>query len=252
MDKHFDINQVRPNGCLIFPLSMSKLHGELSPSNIYNFLSFFHTKISKISIDVIFLYTNGLYFNTDENSLKVRQKTNSQMVQHKLELQNIIFKKKEFVPQAFYYLPWDYAILNSNKYKESLDELRLQRSQDDKFGTMLYADLGNREKTEANINFLLEELVVTYLIRQNLIDFPNTLSDTNAWKLICYPGQYLISDVYIYQNKVLPTFIQDTFSSSFYHMQEKILYRFNEIDLNTIAKIDRKHPEGDPVIRKKE
>lgn len=234
MENHFDIQRLKPNGTLILPLSMSKLHGEQSPVEIYKFLNFFSSKISEISIDVVFLYTNGLYFNTDENALNVRQKTNLQMVGHARELQNMIIKKRKFVPQAFHYLPWDYVILNAIKYKDILDKLKALRNSSEQFTKYIIADLGSREKTEANINFLLEEITVTYLIRQNLVKFPYTLSDSNGWRLLCYPGRYIYSDVYVYQNKLFPNKINANFSNSFYNIKEKILYNFDNINLSNI------------------
>jgi hypothetical protein len=234
MKNYFDIQRLKPNGTLILPLSMSKLHSDQSPIEIYKFLDFFSSKISEISIDVVFLYTNGLYFNTDENALDVRQKTNFQMIGHTRELRNMIIKNKKFIPQAFHYLPWDYVLLNATKYKELLDKLKVLKNSNEEFTKYIIADLGSREKTEANINFLLEEITVTYLMRQNLIEFPHTLSNSSGWRLLCYPGNYIYSDVYVYQNKLLPSKIKAEFSNSFYNIKEKLLYNFDTINLSNI------------------
>jgi hypothetical protein len=231
MNQHFDINKVTPNGFLVFLLSMSKLHGDLSPKLIYDFLSFFNQKIPRISIDVVFLYANGLYFNTDENALSVRQKTNAQMVGHMKELSNLILKMHAFVPQAFHYLPWDYSLLNSSNFQEPFDKLNKLRQTDHTFEDMLAADLGHREKSEANFKFLLEEITVTYLIRQKKVSFPSTLSHPDGWHLICYPGCYIHGDVYLHQKRILPETEKHTFSHAFYNMEKKMLYDYDRINL---------------------
>lgn len=234
MEQHFDINKVTANGFLVLPLSMSKLHGEQSPKSIYEFLSFFNLKIPKISVDVIFLYANGLYFNTHESALSVRQKTNAQMVGHMKELSNLILKKREFVPQAFHYLPWDYALLNSGNFQEVYNVLKKLKNSDKEFEKFLEADLGDREKSEANYNFLIEEIAVTYLIRQKQITFPSTLSHPDGWQLICYSGNYICGDVYIHQKKLLPIIQKENFSNSFYNVKEKMLFDYNKVNLNAL------------------
>ena len=69
---------------------------------------------------------------------------------------------------------------------------------------MLKEGLHGRLYTEANINFLIEEIVVTHLIRQGLIDFPKTLVKNDRFRLIIYPGEYLKADIYQWKKGILP------------------------------------------------
>ena len=92
-NKFFDINKLPIDGYLIFPLSMSRLATVQSAEKCYEALEFFEKKITKISLDVIFLYTNGLYFNNNEPALEVRKRTTDQMLSHKNAIMNLILKK---------------------------------------------------------------------------------------------------------------------------------------------------------------
>ena len=72
----FNINKLPADGYLILPLSMSRLaHGQ-SADVCYEILEYFEPKLTHISLDVVFLYTNGLYYNVDDTALSVRRTTN--------------------------------------------------------------------------------------------------------------------------------------------------------------------------------
>src|SRR3989344_5517951 len=91
------------NGFLIFPLSMSRLACGQDPSSVYEWLEFFKKKITEQTIDVIILYTNTLYFNSEEKAYILREKTNNQMMTHKRELAKLISHNKEFSPKAIHF-----------------------------------------------------------------------------------------------------------------------------------------------------
>lgn len=99
----FDINRVPGNGTLIFPLSMSRLFLGQDPKMLYDFLCFFDKKIVEKTVDIVFVYTNGLYFNNVTDSSELRQKTNAQMITHKRELSNLIKKGCLFSPSAVHF-----------------------------------------------------------------------------------------------------------------------------------------------------
>ena len=82
------------NGFLILPLSMSKLHTSQSPVEIYAFLGRFADKIRTISVDVILLYTNGLYFNAEQSAMSLRKKSTNQMVTHSRALAQPLFASR--------------------------------------------------------------------------------------------------------------------------------------------------------------
>ncbi len=101
---------------------------------------------------------------------------------------------------------------------------------------LLIEGLQGRPQTEANINFLIEEIVVTHLIRQGLIDFPKTLVKNDKFRLIIYPGTYLKADLYQWKNKILPQSQNskskvNPYYASHYDFNKKILINFDETEI---------------------
>ena len=71
-----DISRLDGDGYLVLPLSMSRLadgHGQ-DPTWCYEVIDYFISKFTTLSNDVVFLYTYGLYFNTDEVAFEKRKK----------------------------------------------------------------------------------------------------------------------------------------------------------------------------------
>ena len=189
MDRFHDINRVPPNGTLVLPLSLGKLHGQQSPTAIYEFLTFFGDKIRQTGVDVVLIYTNGLYFNSDEVALDLRISTTNQMVRHRQELAAMIVQRREFTAQTFHYLPWDYLILRAERFPEFFNRLESAYARDAGFREVVAADLGERGTSAANVRFMLEELAVTHVLRQKFVELPHTISTPFGWRLIAYAGQ---------------------------------------------------------------
>ncbi len=231
MNQVYDINKLPTDGYLVFPLSMGKLHSSQSPEKCYQALEYFFDKISKFGIDVVFLYTNDLYLNKNISALEVRKKTLQQMLNHSGNLKNLIIRKKKFIPQAFHFLPWDYVILNSIYFKPFMIKLNQFLKKDSCFLEEIKKDIGERKVSEANINFILEEVAVTHIVRQKLVEFPKTLVKEDTWRLIVYPGEYLKSDFYQFKKKVL---LQNKerlyYKNAHYDLNEKKLYDFSILD----------------------
>ena len=239
--ENFDISIVPKNGYLIFPLSMSRLVNAQSGPVIYEFLKFFESKIKVISLDVIFLYTNDLYLNSDDKALEIRKKALNQMLGHNGEFLKLLLKERKYVPQAFHFLSWDYAILNAENFQEAKNNLLDAKNKDSRFQKFLLNDLkkAGREETEANINFLIEEIAVTHLLAQKEIPLPHTLATPDGWRLICYPGDPIQSLIYTYKNSLLRkrgdlSEQHLLFVRSFYNMDKKILIDFDITDLEEV------------------
>lgn len=226
---NYNINQLPSDGYLVLPLSMSRLSegAGQSPNDCYSVIEYFEKKISEVGVDFVFLYTNGLYYNNDESALSVRKKTNLQMIEHKNKVLKLIKKSKKYIYQAAHFIPWDYIVLNSLKYQEYYLKLIESKEKDEEFRKYLIKGLSDRPNTEANINFIIEEIVVTHLIREQLIDFPKTLVRNDRFRLIIYPGTYLKADLYQWKNMLLPqTDSINPFRASQYNFKEKVLYDF--------------------------
>lgn len=207
-----------------------------SPEECYEVIQYFESKVSQVGIDLLFLYTNGLYYNNDESALSVRKRTNQQMIDHKNRLLKLLIKNKKYIPQAVHFIPWDYVILNSPQFSEYYQTLIKLKENDEKFKIILEEGLNGRENTEANINFFVEEIVVTHLIRQKLIEFPKTLVKQDKFRLVIYPGTYLKADLYQWQKKTLPqpensNKNSNPYYASHYDFAKKIINNFDEIQL---------------------
>lgn len=114
---------------------------------------------------------------------------------------------------------------------------------DDVFREFLAHDLllAGRESSEANIVFLIEELVVSHLLTEFEVDLPKILGTGAAWRLLCYPGDPPTSLVYAWRKGLLVNRSdlprsQEVFSHCFYNMETRVLVDFNLVDLEaTVA-----------------
>lgn len=227
--KHYDINQLPSDWYIILPLSMSRLSSGKwqSAEECFEVIQFFEKKITKVGIDFIFLYTNWLYYNNEESALSVRKKTNTSMIAHKNKILKLVLKSKKYIPQAMHFIPWDYIILNSIEYDEFYSKLVHKKDTDPFFLSCLEKDLWIRDRSEANIKFLIEEIVVTHLIREKLIDFPKTLIKNDSFRLMCYPWNPLLSDIYQRNNDFLPKKSHNNYAWTQYNLSEKVLLDFS-------------------------
>jgi hypothetical protein len=225
MKSGFDINKLTGDGYLILSLSMSRLahgHGQ-DPEQIYETLEFFTEKLETLSNDVVFLYTYGLYFNTDAVAFEERKKLNQQILNHSRALRNLIGKKKKFIPAAFHYMSFDYVVLNSPYFGDFFDLLKKAEKEDATFREKIAKDMVGRDYNEANVNFILEEIAVAHILRQHLVDLPRTLVRRDIWRLIAYPGPCINGERYQWQHKILPQ--KDTinpYAGGQYNLKEKI------------------------------
>lgn len=228
MKSGFDLNRIEGDGYLILPLSMSRLAKGQTPEYCYQILGTFLKKIESFSNDVVFLYTNGLYFNSEEISFENRKKTNQQVFNHVSALRNLISKERQFIPGAIHYLPVDYVILNAPEFKEQYDALKKLETEDPEFRDALANDSKGREYTEANVNFLIEEIATAHILRQKLVDLPRTLVRSDAWRLLAYPGEPLKSDVYQWKKRALPQKSDNPYGGSQYNLEAEHLVIFDE------------------------
>lgn len=228
MKNGFDINKINNDGYLIIPISVSHMANKQSPEECYKVISHFVKKINTTSNDVVLLYTNGLYFNSTESSYSLRLKTNSQVIAHANAMRKLILKRKEFMVPAFHYLPIDYVILNSQYFDDYFAKLKKLEKTNSEFKKCVVKDMAGRQYNDANVNFILEELVVSHILKQRLVDLPRTLVRNDIWRLIVYPGKYLESEAYVWKNNLLPK--DDTinpYNNGQYDFEKKKYFTFN-------------------------
>ncbi|MBU2560883.1 MAG: hypothetical protein KKD17_01200 [Nanoarchaeota archaeon] len=193
---------------------------------------YFSKKLRTYSNDVVFLYTNGIYFNTMGVSFQERKKTNQQMINHSVALRKLIDKRKQFIPNAFHYLPIDYVLLNSKHFAGFFSKLKNLEKRDPNFRKHVKRDMGERQYNEANVNFILEEVAVAHILRQRLVDLPRTLVKNDLWRLIVYSGGYMHADFYQWKKKILPQV--DTinpYKGGQYDFHQKKMFVFDDMKI---------------------
>jgi len=230
MKSGFNINLINGDGYLVLPISMARISTGQSPEEIYEIFHYFAKKLKSFSNDVVLLYTNGLYFNAEDLSHEQRVKTNHQIINHSHRLRKLIEKRKQYIPNAFHFLPIDYVILNSSKFRDYFNKLKRTEKTDKNFQESIKKDIGKREYTKANVNFILEELVVAHIIKEREVEFPRTLVRNDIWRLIAYPGKYMEADLYQWKNNLLPkNDSTNPFAGSQYNFNKKRIYLFDEL-----------------------
>ena len=227
---NYDINKLPTDGYLIFPLSMSRLANGQNPEECYEMIKFFESKVSEVGIDLVLLYTNGLYYNNNESALEVRKRTNGQMLSHRNALSKLVVKEKKYITQAIHFLPWDYTILDTPRFEEFFQILKKASQTDVDFNNLLKQALMGREESEANMNFIIEEIVVTHLIREQIISFPKTLVKKDVFRLVVYPGQPFEADRYQCEKRLLPRNegCVNPYRAAHYDFSQKVLFDFDK------------------------
>lgn len=230
MKSGFDINIINWDWYLVLPISMARISAWQSPEEIYEIFHYFTNKLKSFWNDIVLLYTNWLYFNSENITHEQRIKTNQQIIDHSYKLRQLIQKRKQYIPNAFHFLPIDYVILNAPCYRDYFLKLKQQEKIDKDFQECIKNDIWKRDYNEANVNFILEEVVVAHIIREREIEFPRTLVKNDLWRLIVYPGTYMKTDVYQWKNNLLPkNDLINPFVSSHYDFNEKKNYIFDEL-----------------------
>jgi hypothetical protein len=230
MRSGFDIGTIHGDGYLVLPLSMSRLAKSQTPDWCYRVFQYFLPKLDTYGNDVVLLYTNGLYLNSDRSSFEMRKKLIQQALNHTVALRALIRRGREFIPGAFHFLPIDYVILNSSYFEGCRDALNLLANSDSGFQKAVAKDMIGRGNTAANVSFVLEEIVVTHILRQQLVELPRTLVKNDTWRLIVYEGGYINGDLYQWRKHILPhQESQNPFGGAHYDFSRKTLTLFDEI-----------------------
>lgn len=227
----YDINRLPENGFLVLPLSMSRLASASSPQALYEFFEFMEPKLQTKSVDVVMLYTNDLYCNSEENGYEIRQKLLHQMLNHKSLFQSLIVRGKRFIPSAFHFLPWDYVLLNGENFNTYRSVFLEYMKNDAAFDVAIQTDINRsgRKINQINVNFLIEEMIVCHFIMDRRIEFPHRLATNDGWRLICYPGKppetlgYFKRAEIMKENSIPKTKVARRYANSFYDMEAKVL-----------------------------
>ena len=198
-------------GMLIFPISMARIANAQSPDACLEYIRIFNPdKIAAPTIGLNLIYTESLYtthefMSSGGNLALVRNKFLKEAQSHKNRMKKIIdgLSTTEFqIPSSVNYQSWDNALLNSKAFPERLGQLKKIYQEDVLFQKYLAEDCvsNEREVTEAQVDFFLEEHLLTYLIQKGECYFHNNhVLGREEWILWCYPGASPKALTYLFQ-----------------------------------------------------
>jgi len=237
----FDINKFPPEkGLLIFGLSMNKLFHRQSPENCLEDIRYFSpSKISKPLIGLNFVYGDFLYLYSDQPASELKHTFMNAVIDHRNGIQKLLEKNFiEFqIQHAFNYMVWNQLYVGTKDFNHLFEKLKKIYKQDKNFQKYVEEDckVFEREITENQTNFFLEEALMVYLLNKNQIKLPNDYIENNQkWILFCYPGRPIKTIVYIHQlNPFHLEWKDNPYQNCFYDLDEKKLIDCSRVDLET-------------------
>ena len=238
----FDINKLPPEkGLLLFGLSMNKLeHSSQTPNKLLEYVrNFTETKASQPLIGLNMIYSDFLYLYSDKPAPELKNSFMNQVIQHKNAFQKLVEKnRKEFqIQHGFNYMVWNQLYVGTNDFNELFMKIKEIYNNDEKFQKYIAEDCKSfgREMEENQINFLLEEFLMFYLLTHNKVKLPNEyIEGHQKWILFCYPGMPLKGEIYLYQlNPFNFDWPENPYQKAFYDLESKKLIEYGRVDLET-------------------
>ena len=232
----FDINHFPPKeGMLVFGISISKIGTTQNAKNCFNQIEHFIKKIILPKVGLTFLYSDNLYLYTSKSASDLKNKHQSLCISHKFQFQKILEKEKRYIRDSFSYITWSQALLESKDFTNYFGRLIKIYEKDKLFNKYVKEDIKNSKKrvSQNTIMFILEEILVFYLIAKGKIRIPNVyLKEHEKWVLNCYPGKPLKSEIYLFQKNFFKLNNKNNiYENAFYDLKDKKLYKYNYIDL---------------------
>jgi hypothetical protein len=235
-----DINKLPATwGLLIFPISMSRIENAQSAKSCFDYIHIFDDKISAPKVGAHFIYTEGLYMNFEEKAYETKNKFAQKMVNHMCGLQKLLTKNfKDYqIPHAFSFEAWFQMYLSHTDFLSVIARAKALYDTDALFQKLIAEDtrMMDRELTQQQINFLIEEHVFSYLLLNRQLKIRNEhIENREEWLLLTYPGKPLVSEIYFYQKDILGINSDKNPYKGHYDLLERKFYDFTKIDIATL------------------
>lgn len=239
-NEFFDINKFPAEaGALIFPFSMARLNNGHLPLKVIENLKYFMKKIDSPKVGVNFIYTDFLYLYDDSKASKLKKKFTELVFNHSNALKKLINKNRlSFqIQHAFSYLTWSHLYLLTKNFQDDFIKLKKIYNSDKLFKKYLRIDTvsSGRKLTDNQVDFLLEEYLLSYYIIKGQIKLPNEyIQGADKWFVICYPGDILQGWTYLIQKNFfkLP---QIQKYEGHYNLDTKKFIDCHNVDLETYS-----------------
>jgi len=243
-NEFFDINKLpKEFGILVFPISIVRTSNGTGqdPKQCMEYIKDFSpSKITDPKVGLNMIYGDYLYFHSKDEAHVLKKKFMDAVLKHKNQFQKLFSKDSERfqIQQALSYEVWNQLYLSyRGDFGSDLMKLRKIYATDTNFQKYVNEDAGfvNRELTEEQLNFFLEEHLMLYLISKKQVSLPNEyIQGRENWVLWCYPGVPLKGQVYIYQlnpfNLDVP---ENKYQNHSYDLESKKLIDYLNIDLES-------------------
>ncbi len=236
----FDINQLpRTEGLVLFPISMSRIANSQNGKVYLKYMKFLTKKITKGVAGVTFFYSDNLYEKYNQlKDVSVNRSTDL-VLSHKNQFVKELRNKTTWAENAFDFVAWMQLVLSSESFIHLLVRVKDFYKKDKQFQKYVKEDIkaSKRNLTENNINFILEETLMHYLITKEQVKIPNAyVNGRDRWRIICYPGKPNKSAIYFFQKDILNRKSSNPYQNHQYDIEGKKLYDFLNIDLGTFEK----------------
>lgn len=251
MNEFFDINKFKPGkGILWFPISLARIDNAQSAKMYFeDYIS--HLTPSKVvtpTLGANFCYGEWLYMWDNEAAAKLKKSYTISICRHKNSCASYIWKPQVhlgktdhdssyYIPSAFNFNSWASLYRGYEKdFSSDLTVLYNIYKKDELFQKYLLEDCKkfDREPTENQIMFFLEEHLIMYFIAKGAIKLYNEYVPNHDRVLICYPGIPPKHFIYIMQQNFFKlTDDKNAYAQNYYNLTNKKLYDFTRIDLET-------------------
>lgn len=239
-NQFFDLNHFpAQEGIIFFGISMSKISNSQDAKNCFNSIEHLVKKIVKPQVGLNIIYSDYLYFNSDEKASVLKNKYLSLILSHKNNFLKILSKNPWYIQKSFSFITWNQLLLEIKDWTSYLGEVKKIYAKDKKFQKYLLEDLkliGKKKADENELNFFLEEILLFYLIAKGKVRLHNEyVNGHEKWTLFCYPGKPLKSEIYLFQiNPFKLKNSKNKFENSYYDLEEKKLYDYTRVDLENL------------------
>ncbi|MBI2629424.1 hypothetical protein HYW74_05050 [Candidatus Pacearchaeota archaeon] len=237
-NQFYDVNKMpQQEGLIIFGISMNRIGNVQSAKKCFDYMNNFIPKIFYPVVGLIFIYADSLYLYSDEKASILKKRFQNLIHSHKNEFIKILRKHPSRIPKAFSYLSWNQLILETKEFFNYFGKLQKIYKEDKKFQEYVNQDIGKSKPAPNEIDFILEEILIFYLIAKGKVRLYNDyVQDKQKWILQCYPGKPLLSEIYLFQENFFRlSNPSNVYENSFYDLKDKKLYDYKKINLSNFV-----------------
>ncbi|MFB6225823.1 MAG: hypothetical protein ABEJ02_00550 [Candidatus Paceibacteria bacterium] len=241
VNEFYDISRMPEKpGLLSIYISPSKVENAQSAEKCFEFLELFWDKIKEPEVGVNFIYGDTLYLYSEQEATNLKNKLLASVINHKNKLIKILDNNPHFVKKSVNFTTWNQLLTSGSSFHDYFGRLKKLYNQDDKLQKYIkkdYEENGKRDELdEYQLNFFLEEVLVFYLVAKKELRLRNDfVQGHEEWILNCYPDRPFWSEVYLHQQNPFGLECEENkFENSYYDLENKILYDYNRLDLETM------------------